>query len=560
MITQLTIQNYGLIDKLSLEFGKGLNVLTGETGAGKSILIGALRYALGERFDTGQMRDPKTPCIVELLIELSAELIAENELFKEYLDGADRHIIINRTYTPEGKNKIKINGFAITLSQLKAIGDMLVDFHGPNDHQMLLEPSSHIKILDRLCGGIVPLKKTYAGLYEEYAGIQRAIQEIKDGALSRERDMDFLSHQVRELERVSLDKKKYDETIEKEAQLQNRERLHENIVALIGIFENEESGVSEAVSKAFPFLKTLSSINKNTSKLTAKVESLQSLSDEVLSELRDYEEGLSFEPEEARELAERCDAYHDIIRKYGPTIEDAAAFYAKAKERYDFLVNLEHNDGELQERMKKIAKSLKDAAAKITKERRKAAESLSKTIESELKELGIAHVRFECRMSSADPGPDGADNVAFFISPNLGEELKPLAVIVSSGEAARVMLALKKSLMKVDPIPVLIFDEIDAQIGGRLGSIIGRKLCGLAGDRQVILITHLPQIASFADRHFKVLKKASGSRTLTTVEPLDRDGRVKEMAKMMSGEKESSISLTHAEEMLSKANKEREYV
>lgn len=555
MITQLTIQNFGLIDRVSIEFGAGLDVLTGETGAGKSILIGALRYALGERFDTDHMRDPKSPCIVELLIELPAVLIAENELFKEYLDGADRHVIINRTYTPEGKNKIKVNGFALTLSQLKAIGDLLVDFHGPNDHQMLLDPSSHIKILDRLCGGILPLKKTYSALYEEYAGIQRSLQEIKEGALSRERDMDFLGHQVRELERVSLDKKKYEDTITKEAQLQNRERLHENTSALIRIFENEENGVGEAVSKAFPFLKALSSIDKNTTELSAKVESLQSLSDEILSELRGYEEGLLFEPEEARELAEKCDAYHDILRKYGPTIEDAAGFYAKAKERYSFLENLEHNDGELQEKLKKIARSIKEAAAKITKERKKASESLSKSIESELKELGIAHVKFECRMSAVEPRPDGADDVAFYISPNLGEELKPLAVIVSSGEAARVMLALKKSLMKVDPIPVLIFDEIDAQIGGRLGTIIGKKLCELAKDRQVILITHLPQIASFADRHFKVLKKVSGSRTLTTVELLDRDGRVKEMAKMMSGEKESSISLTHAGEMLKTAGR-----
>ena len=556
MITQLTIQNYGLIDRISLEFGEGLNVLTGETGAGKSILIGALRYALGERFDTGQMREVKSPCIVELVVELSSALIAENTLFTEFLEGDDRSIIINRTYTPDGKNKIRINGFSVTLSQLKEIGNLLVDFHGPNDHQMLLEATSHIKILDRLSAAIAPLKKAYTVFYDEYINIQRALRQVQDGALSRERDMDLYNHQVRELGRVSLDKKKYDETIEKEMQLQNRERLHENVSALIGIFENEESGVSEAVAKAFPFLKALSSIDKNTAELSTKVESLQLLSDEILSELRGYEDGLSFEPEESRQLAERCDAYHDIIRKYGPTIEDAAKFYKDAKERYDFLVNLEHNDGELRENLKKVEKSLKEAAASITKERRKGAEALSKTIELQLKELGIAHVRFECRISPVAPGSDGADDVAFFISPNLGEELKPLAVIVSSGEAARVMLALKKALTRVDPIPILIFDEIDAQIGGRLGTIIGKKLCELAEERQVILITHLPQIAGFAGRHFKVLKKVTGSRTLTTVELLDRAGRIQEMAKMMSGEKASGVSLTHAEEMLVKAAKE----
>lgn len=334
MITQLTIQNFGLIDRLSLEFTEGLNVLTGETGAGKSILIGALRYALGERFNTVQMRDPKIPCIVEIAGELPEELIKENELFKEFMDGGDRQIIISRAYMPDGKNRIKLNGFSITLGQLKEIGDILVDFHGPNDHQMLLASESHIKILDRLCGSMGPLKNAYSALYAEYKNIGRLLQEIKEGLITRERDIDLLSHQIMELERVSLDRNKYEDAIEKETQLKNRERLYESVSSLIGIF-----------------------------------------------------------------------------------------------------------------------------------------------------------------------------------------------------------------------------DEIDAQIGGRLGSIIGKKLCGLADGRQVILVTHLPQIASFAGRHFKVLKKAVGSRTITTIDILDRAGRVKEMAQMMSGEKESGISLTHAEEMLSNAGK-----
>jgi len=557
MITQLTIQNFGLIDHLSLEFGEDLNVLTGETGAGKSILIGALRYALGERFNTSQMHDPKIPCVVEMVGELPVELIKENELFKELLDGDDRQIIISRTYTPDGKNKIKLNGSSLTLSQLKEVGDLLVDFHGPNDHQMLLACESHIKILDRLCGTLEPLKNTYVALYEEYKNICRLLQEIKGGAITRERDIDLLRHQIMELERVSLNRNKYEDTIEKETQLKNCEKLYESASSLIGIFESDESGIGDAISKAFPFMRSLSSLDKKAQPLAKKMENLQSQSEELLSDLRAYQEKLSFEPEEARELSNQCDAYHDIIRKYGPTIEDAAAFYKKSKERYDFLINLEHNDSSLCESLKKVEKNLKDAAGKITKERNKVAASLAKTIEAELKALGIAHVRFECRLSPIEPRVDGADDVTFFISPNLGEDLKPLSEIVSSGEAARVMLALKKALTKVDPIPVLIFDEIDAQIGGRLGSIIGRKLCELAADRQVILVTHLPQIASFAGRHFKVFKKSSGSRTITTIDLLDRAGRVKEMAQMMSGEKESSVSLTHAEEMLKEALQEK---
>jgi len=556
MITQLTIQNFGLIDRLSLEFGEDLNVLTGETGAGKSILIGALRYALGERFNTSQMRDPENPCIVEMVGELPEELILENELFKEYLDGGDRQIIINRTYMPDGKNRIKLNGFSITLGQLKEVGDLLVDFHGPNDHQMLLSPESHIKIVDRLCGLKDSLKNTYSALYEEYINIGRSLQEIQEGVITRERDIDLLSHQIMELERVNLDRNAYEDTIAKETQLKNCERLYENVSSLIEIFESDERGIGDAISKVFPYMKSLSSIDKKAEPLGKKMEDFQVLSEDILADLRAYQEKLSFEPEEARELFARCDAYHDILRKYGPAIEDAAAFYKKSKERYDFLINIEHNDGALRESLKKAGKALREAAGKITKERRKIAVSLAKTIEAELKDLGIAHVRFECRVSPVEPRADGADDVTFFISPNLGEELKPLSEIVSSGEAARVMLALKKALTTVDPIPVLIFDEIDAQIGGRLGSIIGKKLCDLSSDRQVILVTHLPQIASFAGRHFKVLKKVSGSRTFTTIDLLDRAGRVKEMAQMMSGEKESGISLTHAEEMLRKAGKE----
>ena len=553
MITQLTIQNFGLIDRLLIEFVEDLNVLTGETGAGKSILIGALRYALGERFSLNQMHDPKIPCVVEMVGELPGELIKENELFKEFLDGDDRQIIISRTTMPDGKNKIKLNGFSITLSQLKEIGDLLVDFHGPNDHQMLLALDSHIKILDRLCGSIDPLKNAYAALYEEYKDINHSLQEIKEGVITRERDIDLLGHQIMELERVSLDTKSYEEAMEKETQLKNCERLFESVSALISVFESDQSGISDSISRTFSFMRSLSSIDKKTAAFEKKLEGLQSLSEEILSDLKEYQEKLSFEPQEARELSQRCDAYQDILRKYGPTIEDAAAFYKRSKERYDFLINIEHNDSVLCESLKKVEKALKDAAGKITKERRKVAASLAKTIESELKDLGIAHVRFECRISPVEPRADGADLVTFFISPNLGEELKPLSEIVSSGEAARVMLALKKALTKVDPIPVLIFDEIDAQIGGRLGSVIGKKLCDLAADRQVILVTHLPQIASFAGRHFKVLKKAVGSRTVTTLDLLDKNGRIREMAQMMSGDKESDISVTHAKEMLDKA-------
>lgn len=552
MINQLTIQNFGLIDKLSIEFYNGLNILTGETGAGKSILIDALRYALGERLDPSQIRNPELPCTVEAALNLSKEELLTNLLFSEHITKDDPSLIINRAYMPDGKSKIKINGFAVTLSQLKEIGNHLIDFHGPNDHQMLLSQESHIGILDRLCG-IDEHKNIYNEQYKSYTELQKKLSEIKNGRESRDRDIDLLSHQIKELEQAPLDEEKYNELLQKQARLNNSEKLYECANNLIQIFENEKSGVSDALRQTIISMKTLTSIDENTTQFAGRLNQIQESANELISDLQNYLENLSFEPGEAKEINTKCDIYYDIKRKYGPRLLDAEAFYKNIKQKYDFLINLEHNDAELKQKIETILKLLAQTAGKITKERKKTGIGLEQTIEKELKELGIQHVRFQCRIEKTDINQDGQDKITFYISPNLGEDLKPLSEIVSSGEAARVMLALKKALIKVDPIPVLIFDEIDAQIGGRLGTITGKKLRELSKNRQVILITHLPQIASFADAHFKVSKKAEKNRTTTTVDLLDGEMRTKELAKMMSGEKETEIALTHAQELLTKA-------
>lgn len=552
MISQITIQNFGLIDKLQLELSNGLNILTGETGAGKSILIDALRYALGERLDSSHVRNPEQACTVEAVFNLDNKEFYTSQIFSEYISKNDPSLIINRAYLPDGKSKIKINGFSVTLTQLKEIGNHLVDFHGPNDHQMILSSESHIGILDRLCG-IESLKKTYSEQYGVYLQLQKKLSEIDNSRQSRDRDVDLLSSQIKELEQVQLDDEKYEELRQKQTMLNNSERLFECVNSLIQVFENEKSGVTEALRQTITTMKTLTNIDTNTGQFAERLTQIQENTRDLLSDLQNYLGNLSFEPDETREINTKCDAYYDIKRKYGPALTDAKAFYENIKDKYNFLANLEHNDTELREKIDGLKKDLTHTAQKITKERKKTAQELEKTIEKELKELGITHVQFECRIEKIELSRDGQDNVVFYISPNAGESLKPLSEIVSSGEAARVMLALKKALIKVDPIPVLIFDEIDAQIGGRLGTITGKKLRELSKNRQVILITHLPQIASFADIHFKVSKKVQNNRTLTVVDLLDTETRKKELAKMMSGEKETSISITHAEEMLAKA-------
>ena len=553
MITQLTIQNFGLIDRLPIEFCKSLNVFTGETGAGKTILIDALRYVLGEKLHTGQIRDKSKPCIIEAVFELTNKQLKESKVFSEYIEDDDSLLIINRSFSPEGKSRNKINGFTVTVSQLKELGNHLVDLHGPHDHQMLLSEDSHLNILDRLCS-LDKEKSDFSKEYSTYHNLQKKLKDLQDLSLNRERELDMLSHQMKELEQVSLEKASYENIVNESTRINNSEKLYDCVRQLIDILENEQTGISAAASKAFGFMNTLVKIDESTEEIAGVLSRIQDDSSELVSYLNSYIENLSFEPGKAEEINRRYDIYSDILRKYGPSLQEVQDFYSKTKEKYSLIVDLEHNNSDLKTQIKASEKGLNQVAKKISEKRKTAALSLKKTIENELKELGIKHVLFDCRVEKDNITKTGTDKVSFYISPNAGEELKPLAEIISSGEAARMMLALKKALTKVDPIPVLVFDEIDAQIGGRLGTITGQKLKSLADDRQVILITHLPQIASFGDYHFKVTKEVEKNRTTTDVYLLDPVARIKELAQMMSGEEETDIAIKHAAELLSKAN------
>ncbi len=557
MITQMNIRNFGLIDELSLEFGAALNILTGETGAGKSIIIDALRFALGETLGQSQIRDTAFPCAVEAVFDIVSPELRGNPLVAEFLLGEeDPRLIIYREQSSDGRKKVKINGRSVTVSQLKALGNNLVDFHGAHDHQLILSADAHLSILDRLID-FASLKDEYREIFSRYRQTVSGLEEIALARQSRERDLDFLGHQIKELEQVPLDPTVYEETRRKQLQLNNAEKLFEEVNALLALFENDDGGVGRTLSGAFVPMRRLNRIDASTEELARSLERLQNEAEEFSSRLAQYKDGLSFDPDEAGRINRNCDIYEDILRKYGPGFDDAQRVYSSAKEKYGLLADLEHNDASLRAESDRLEKELRAVAAKITRLRKKTAQFLKDTIEKELSELGIAGARFECRLEAAPLNAEGADSAVFYISPNTGEALKPLAEIVSSGEAARLMLALKKALTKVDTVPVLIFDEIDAQIGGRLGTVTGRKLKELSSDRQVILITHLPQIASFANRHFKVSKKVAGGRTFTEVCLLDRDASVREMAKMMSGEKESRISLEHARDMAAEAGKER---
>jgi DNA repair protein RecN (Recombination protein N) len=548
MLETLTVKNFGIIEHISLELTPQLNILTGETGAGKSILIDALRFCLGERFQTSYLRDDGSACTVEAVFHLSAALAQQLPSLEEF-PLEDEQLIIQRTVTSDGKNRVKVNGLTATVAQLKEIGDTLIDFHGPHDHQQLLAEHRHIEILDALTD-LDDLKNEYTSLYKDYCDTRTKIEQLNSLAKGRDRDLDLLTHQIKELEQVPLDESNYEELQRDQVKISNAEKLHENISQALGILENDEAGAQLLLTRTFKPLQSLANIDDKASEFLDKLSAVQDEAEDLVSSLKDYSDSLSFDPDFAKRINEQFDAYQDIRRKYGPGLEDAKRFYDEAKQKFDLLNDFEHNADHLAKELKENEDALLKLAKTISLRRKKSAEALKATIEKELQELGFKSIAFEARFEKKPLSSDGTDTVIFFISTNAGENLKPLAEIVSSGEAARIMLAVKRALMKVDPVPVLIFDEIDAQIGGRLGTVIGTKLKEVAAHRQVILITHLPQIAAFAETHFKISKIVENGRTKTKIDEVEGKNRVDELAHMMAGDKITPTSLAHAKEML----------
>ncbi len=548
MLETLTIKNFGIIEQVALELSPQLNIMTGETGAGKSILIDALRFCLGERFQSSYLRDDNSPCTVEAVFRLSPKFL-EALPCAEDIPADDGALIIQRGVTSDGKNRIRVNGLAMTVAQLKEIGDTLINFHGPHDHQQLLAEHPHLEIIDALTD-LKDIRAEYTPLYRDYLQAREKLRHLNELALTRERDVDLLTHQVKELEQVPLDDEAFEALQRDHVKISNAARLHENISLAMDCLDNDETGINTTLSRAFKPLQALARIDEKASEFIDTLNITQEQAAALVSRLKDYADSLSFDPGVAGTINEKFDIYREIQRKYGPALSDARSFYTQAAEKLGLLSDVEHNTGVVRQELEGKEALLSRLAKAISLRRKKTGAILKQTIEKELRELGFRSVLFEARVNPAPLGPSGTDTVTFFISTNAGEAMKPLADIISSGEAARVMLAVKRALMKVDPVPVLIFDEVDAQIGGRLGTVIGTKLNEIATHRQVILITHLPQIAAFAQTHLRISKLVDKGRTRTVVSTITGDDRVNELAHMMAGDTMTATALKHAQEML----------
>ncbi|MDI6891883.1 MAG: DNA repair protein RecN [Actinomycetota bacterium] len=571
MLRELHIKNFALIDESYLELGEGLTVLTGETGAGKTIIIEAMNLLIGERADTTLIRTGSAQAHVEGLFSLeSSHLIPEFD-WEELSPDARGEFVISRIISNEGKSKCYIGGKLVALGSLLSLGNNLVDLHGQHEHQSLLKPALHLDYLDMYGGEeLSKLRGEFAEGYRKLDDLRQELERLCLNEAERLKRIDLLKFQIDEIERANLQRGEGESLNRERAILRNAEGLYSASQQAYQAISGDETlqGALDCVHQAVQEMKTVSSIDENLDEICRTLESLSYEMEDCARCLNAYREGIDFSPGRLDEIESRLALVDLLKKKYGKSIEEIIGYKDKAEVELDELADSGNRAQALEGEVAELEEKLGLLAGKISDARRGIASRFEKEVQLQLQELNMANARFKVAIEqepclgglpvgkkSLKASPQGVDQVEFLISPNPGEPLKSLAKIASGGEISRIMLALKIILAGIDNIPILIFDEIDVGIGGKAASAIGQKLALLARNHQVVCVTHLPQIASFADRHFYVYKKEVEGRTSIRVEPLDSEGRTNELARMLSGAAVSAVSRKHAKEMIESAEK-----
>ena len=568
MIEELYISNVALIDELQLECSSGLNIFTGETGAGKSVILNAVGLALGERSTAGIVRDGATNAKIQIAIALPPDHPVwdgfNDSEFADALD-AEETLVLSRQINASGRSRCHTNGQLVSLTFLSAIGDLLVDIHGQHAHQSLFRSETHLDLLDTF-GKHEALKAEVSKKYDELRTAQAQLADFSQTLRAAMQEKDLLEFQLEELEEAQLQEGEEEDLINERHLLSNAETLFESANQLYEQLyggDLSESSTLDGLKIASRTISKLCELDGSLSELNGRFESTVYELEDIAYQIRDYRDKIEFNPHRLSEVEERLDVIHRLKRKYGDSISDILAYQAQASQKLEDLQFGSERVEELKDQIHLVTQGAQKLAVELSKKRRETATQLESLIERELQTLGMEKAVFQILVSPIESanGPleiegkryelraDGMDEIEFFISPNVGSEPKPLAKIASGGEISRVMLALKTVLAQVDLIPTMIFDEIDAGIGGRTADIVGQKLKELSRFRQVFCITHLPQIARFADQHFRVEKSVEGDRTTITAKLLTREERVEEVARMHGGEA-TVTTLAHARELL----------
>ncbi len=565
MLKSLLIKDYALIENIQVEFGKGLNIITGETGAGKSILIDAMGLLLGERASTEVVRKGSEKSIVEGIFDIEGNKKVQRLLIQNEIDFSSE-LIVRREVSLKGTNRCFLNDTPVALNIIKETGDLLVDLHGQHEHQSLLHVETHIDMLDDVANH-TNLLEEYRKSFVQLNSLLKDIRELRQKEDQIKEKKDLYEFQIKEIDEVSPEP-------EEDYRLESELNILENSAKLLAstneiyqsVYENEDS-IQDRIADVKNKLTELSKIDKSFSEKVNESETVIAILNDISSFVRTYKDRIDLDPEKLEEKRNRIGAINLLKKKYGGTIKSILAHREKIGGEFDLAENFSGKIISLENEIESLRINYGKIAAKISNNRKATSKKVKKEVEEALKNLGISDSCFEIKIENGKLETDseaylivdgkkfkcdtnGIDFIEFFVSTNTGEDPKPLVKVASGGEVSRIMLALKSILAKSDKLPILIFDEIDTGVSGRIAQKVGQTLKSLASFHQIIAITHLPQIAGLSDLHFAVEKKKSGDRVISSIRKLNDDERINEVAKLMSGEKITEAALNGAKELM----------
>ena len=549
MLLNLHVKNLALIEEAEVDFREGLNILTGETGAGKSIIIGSINIALGGKVSKDIIRHGEESALVELVFDTQAEPV-KNFFDVNNLDWEDGQIIISRKIM-NGKNIIKVNGETISASMLRELAAFLIDIHGQHDNESLLKPSRHLDMLDEYGGAeITRLKKEIGLKYRGYRQTKEKADEFCTDEESRRREISFLEFEVNEIEEAQLKPGEDEELEEEYRKMANAEKITSGLGEVYHLMDSDAECVRDQIGRSVKIMGDLMSEDDRIETFYQALSDIESLCNDVTRDLADYMEDLTFREDEFEAVEKRLDFINRLKLKYGKTIPDILNHKEEAEQKLEFYRNFDEEKAETEELLEKQKEELNKMCDVLTEKRHEAAAALQENIVKALRDLNFLEVRFDVEFKKNEGfSANGNDSIQFLISTNPGENLQPLSKVASGGELSRIMLGFKSILAGKDEVETLIFDEIDTGISGRTAQMVSEKLSEISRNHQVICITHLPQIASMADSHYLIEKTVTDGKTTTAIAELTEEKSVEELARMLGGAKITDAVLESAWEM-----------
>lgn len=553
MLNQLSVRNVAVIDKLDINLHDGVSVLTGETGAGKSIIIDSINMILGDRANKELVRYGTDKAVVQAVFDAPKSVInilEENDIYVE-----DETVIITRQVTKEGKSVARINGMVVTLNILREISDRLINIHGQHDNQALLTPIRHITFLDAYADNEEYINR-YKDILSKKREIEKKISSLEMDEQEKMQRIDLLEYQVKEIKKASLEKDEEDDLREQRDIYTNAEQITKSVnEAYMNLYEDDEiQSAYDGISIAVNEISQISDLNPQLKSIYDTLNEIMYSLEDTAHEIKEFGETVEFDEQALNEIEERLDLISRLKRKYGNSIEEILEYLKKAESELNDIKLSDERTNELKEELKNITKELKEKGNVLTQRRENAAKVLEENIEKSLHELNMEKSKFKVNIENDGTFYDnGMDKVEFLISTNPGEPLKPLVKIASGGELSRVMLAIKSILADSDGVDTMIFDEIDTGVSGKAAMSIAKKLAVIAKNKQVICITHLPQLTAMADNHYLIQKNTDGELASTTLKELDEEGRELELARIIDGGEVTELALSHAKQMLENA-------